>query len=318
MIFIAKDSLSSKNAIKFLISKLKPIVIRRVKKCTIVELKNYLTGIKIEEILSVLPEKMILENVALFQNSYNAAWDSEDNRINGISNLSEIDKISYHNFIKEINRIFNYKEFTKMDNKNVAYTFSNLLNINTCPYCNRIYTKTVIKSTKKTVTRPEFDHWYSQESYPLFALSFYNLIPSCHICNSNIKGSKTFNIHDTLHPYIIEKLEYQYSYQLNQIDEYQFKLKSAPNSKSEKFVKSFELKDIYETHIEEIKELVEIRKNYTSEYLKLLISTINPNLNLSIEEAYRLAFGVYYEPEKFNKRPLSKMKKDILTELGII
>ena len=41
-------------------------------------------------------------------------------------------------------------------------------------------------------------------------------------------------------------------------------------------------------------------------------------VNLSKEEVYRLAFGVHYEDDKFDRRPLSKLKKDILTELGII
>ena len=35
-------------------------------------------------------------------------------------------------------------------------------------------------------------------------------------------------------------------------------------------------------------------------------------------EIYRLAFGTHIDETKFDRRPLSKMKKDILEELGII
>jgi hypothetical protein len=35
-------------------------------------------------------------------------------------------------------------------------------------------------------------------------------------------------------------------------------------------------------------------------------------------DVYRLAFGVQLDEAKFDRRPLSKMKKDILKELGII
>ena len=41
-------------------------------------------------------------------------------------------------------------------------------------------------------------------------------------------------------------------------------------------------------------------------------------LNLDKEEIYRLAFGVHYEDALHDRRPLSKMKKDILIELGIM
>lgn len=41
-------------------------------------------------------------------------------------------------------------------------------------------------------------------------------------------------------------------------------------------------------------------------------------VNLSREEVYRLAFGVHYDEAMFDRRPLSKLMKDILTELGII
>ena len=61
------------------------------------------------------------------------------------------------------------------------------LKIRTCPYCNRNYTFTVKSSSsaagKKFTTRPEFDHFYCKSKHPLLALSFYNLVPSCSVCN---------------------------------------------------------------------------------------------------------------------------------------
>ncbi|WCM41907.1 hypothetical protein MG290_13335 [Flavobacterium sp. CBA20B-1] len=41
-------------------------------------------------------------------------------------------------------------------------------------------------------------------------------------------------------------------------------------------------------------------------------------VTLDRDEVYRLAFGVHFQEAKFDRRPLSKMKKDILIELGII
>ena len=56
---------------------------------------------------------------------------------------------------------------------------------------------------------------------------------------------------------------------------------------------------------------------YSDKYLEILYNQIL-NRKVDREEIYRLAFGTYVDEANFDRRPLSKMKKDILTELGII
>ena len=68
-----------------------------------------------------------------------------------------------------------------------AYELLRLLNIKTCPYCNRNYTSLYYDDTKGK-TRPEIDHFLSQKDYLIFSISLFNMIPSCHVCNSNLKG----------------------------------------------------------------------------------------------------------------------------------
>lgn len=73
----------------------------------------------------------------------------------------------------------------------------NSIGIRTCPYCNRNYVTRYGKKGSKSTA--DLDHFYQKEWYPLFALSLFNFIPSCPICNSRMK-----NIHpaeDTLYPY---------------------------------------------------------------------------------------------------------------------
>lgn len=60
------------------------------------------------------------------------------------------------------------------------------LQVTVCPYCNRHYTFTVDSTWK---IRPQFDHFYPKSAYPYLALSFYNLIPCCPVCN-HIKREK--------------------------------------------------------------------------------------------------------------------------------
>lgn len=71
------------------------------------------------------------------------------------------------------------------------------LGVRTCPYCNRNYiTRYGVKGRKSTA---DLDHFYQKEQYPLFALSLFNFVPSCPVCNSRMK-----NVHpadDTMYPY---------------------------------------------------------------------------------------------------------------------
>ena len=87
--------------------------------------------------------------------------------------------------------------------------------------------------------------------------------------------------------------------------------------KTKKTVETFKLEAIYETHEDELNDLLKIRHNYSRKYLErlngLLIGT-----QISKEEIYRLAFGTYTDEDSFKKRPLSRMKRDILEELGIV
>ena len=76
------------------------------------------------------------------------------------------------------------------------------------------------------------------------------------------------------------------------------------------------LREIYKVHHEEIRELIYLKKAYSDGYLSSLKSILQATL--SPEEIYRLAFGVYLEDEELIKRPLSKLKKDILDELGLL
>ena len=77
----------------------------------------------------------------------------------------------------------------------------------TCPYCNineiTIEKRNPQRSKKNThIMYLELDHYFPKSLHPYFALSFYNLIPSCHTCNATIKGDIDFNVNTHIHPYI--------------------------------------------------------------------------------------------------------------------
>ena len=245
-------------------------------------------------------------------------FEDEDNLKRVLIGLpTELDSIkSKFRKDKNIRKIFDYENWLNYDKYN-AYDFAKKLDIPTCPYCNRTYTKTVITQKGEKIIRPEFDHWFPKSEYPLLALSFYNLIPSCHICNSNVKGKTEFKLDTHFHPYnSASNVKATFSYNYKSCDGYRIKINTKDDF-SRDSVEAFQLENIYQAHEDEVKDLIKIRQAYSDKYIEILKNSIK-GLSLSKEEVYRLAFGVHYEEDKFDRRPLSKLKKDILTELGII
>lgn len=221
-----------------------------------------------------------------------------------------------------IQEIFKYKGWFDQKKKTMydAYNLAENLDIPTCSYCNRIYTKTVVNPSK--ITRPTFDHWYPKIDYPLLALSFFNLIPSCSICNSGVKGDSPFHIDTHFHPYLKHsdnnlKMDFKFSYYHKFYSTFRFKIVNN-NDFSKCSTEAFKLKEIYETHEDEITDLRRLRDVYSEKYLAMLKNNILKGTSISDEEIYRLAFGTHIDEDKFDRRPLSKMKKDILEELGIL
>ena len=226
---------------------------------------------------------------------------------------------------ESIKKIFNYDAFINKETDQTfgfynAYHLAENLSINTCVYCNRLYTHTIITDKQEFIARPTFDHWFPKSEFPLLALSFYNLIPSCSVCNSSIKGRSTMDLNKIFHPYLkhtenIRQLNFNFSYTLEDHLAAESKL-NCFNTFSEDSIVAMKLREIYRAHREEIRELIYLKKAYSDGYLSSLNSILKTQL--SKEEIYRLAFGVYLEDEQLIKRPLSKLKKDILDELGLL
>ena len=307
------------------IKSLTPKILKSVSDLNNSGIKSFLTENKIKCILGSLPEELLQLNLSFLQ-AVIENFKSEDwaayNDITKTKNFSQEEnrlKNIFDNVYSEVEEIFNYRDFTTKNEKYNAYHLAEKLDIPTCPYCNRMYTKTVTGEAGEKVIRPEFDHWFPKSQYPLLALSFYNLIPSCHICNSNLKGKIKPDLKYHFHPYNpINNFNPIFSYELKDYDDsYKIKIKIGIRREFEESLKIFELENIYQAHEDEVKDLIKIRQAYSDKYIDMLNDSLK-GVNLSKEEVYRLAFGVHYEDDKFDRRPLSKLKKDILKELGII
>lgn len=221
-----------------------------------------------------------------------------------------------------IQYVFQYENWFDQKKKNMycAYTLAEDLDVRSCLYCNRNYTNTVISTdAKKKLIRPEFDHFLDKDSYPLLALSFHNLIPCCHICNSNIKAKKSFSLKKHIHPYFNDCVkEFAFSYKYSYEDRYGIRVKiNTKNKKIRRTLNEFAIEEIYNSHSHELIDLIKTKQYFSERYIDILKANLLKDIIVSDEELYRLVFNVEFDENKFYNRPFSKFKKDILKELGI-
>lgn len=286
-------------------------------------MKNYLNSVKLKEIITDIPERLIAHHTDIMSRLIPAFDEAEFNVYIGLkrkkSPRTPAENIIFHKYeVSEyLFKIFDYDKIIVKD-KGKAYALAKALNRNTCTYCNRLYTITVTTTKKgNNITRPQFDHWLAKSRYPLLALSYYNLIPSCSVCNSSVKGDIVFSRQTHIHPYeIANKEDFTFTYYHKSTTEIAVDITFHGN-RIKKTIEDLKIKEIYDAHSHlELKDLYDLRYKYSEDYLDNLLKMFN-KLGVSKQEAYRLAFGVEQEEDDFHKRPFSKFKKDILGQLGV-
>jgi hypothetical protein len=204
-----------------------------------------------------------------------------------------------------------------------AYDLAEKLNVDVCPYCNRNYTFTIKNKNSKS-TRPDFDHYYSKDKYPILALSFYNLIPSCILCNSRLKSRAEFSITTHLHPYQDSfndhakfSLKIQNSSFYHNENGFDVKI-DTKEPRAQKIIDDFALQTLYDEHKDIALELIQKAEIYNDSYIDELFNRYEGTLFKNREDLMRLITCGYISDEDIGKRPLSKLIKDISEELGLI
>lgn len=116
--------------------------------------------------------------------------------------FTDVEKIYNHLFFIFVKE---YDYFSDSKGWN-AYLFQKDLEIEVCPYCATqnifLYKNDLI--LKKGQTRGVLDHFFDKGTYPFLAVSLYNLVPCCKVCNSDMKGIKKFGLASHYSPYEIE------------------------------------------------------------------------------------------------------------------
>jgi len=236
---------------------------------------------------------------------------------------SDIDFRTFYSYLNDYKDV----KFKYQDRPYRAYELIKSLEINTCPYCNRntIYN---LKYSKQRTS--DLDHFYPQSRYPFFSLSFYNLIPSCKVCNK-IKLDNADK--DYINPYdkrfdFNKNVKFDFKIKdsnfYTSVDSIKLRCKTDKNiSTDEKKriknnVKDFKLYDLYQNHKDIALELIQKAQIYNESYIDELYKNYEGTLFKNREDVLRLVTCGYVSDEDLHKRPLSKLIKDISQELDLL
>lgn len=200
-----------------------------------------------------------------------------------------------------------------------GYFIINELNIKTCPYCNRQFIHT-FKGMR--VERPELDHFNPKADYPIFCLSFYNLIPACHSCN-HVKLENFIKVNPYKRAFkskftITDKngriLSRSAIYKLTQ-KEMRLAL-NGMDEDEEKNDRVLGLTTVYNLHTDYVKELIDKSMAYDAHARNALIESFQ-GVGHHPRQVYDFVWGRHLMDAEYEDRPLSKLTADILDLLDI-
>lgn len=193
------------------------------------------------------------------------------------------------------------------------------LNIKTCPYCNRQF---IHSFEAERAERPELDHFYPKALYPMFSLSFYNLIPACHSCN-HVKledeigvnpYSRAFNSRFVIADKSGHKVTPSKVYKMTEKDiRLRLDGKSAEEGLNSQVLG---LENVYDKHADYVKELVDKSMAYDAHARAALINSFQ-GAGYHPRQVYDFVWGKHLIDAEYEDRPLSKLTKDVLEFLGI-
>ena len=273
---------------------------------------------------------IIINQLNNFKNNYEKIVLADEKALKGYKKVFEDWKKGKKSYVVNLYRrlmVGLYEAFTQSKDKklNVSYShkFFNLLNIRTCPYCNRQYTFTLDEKTSKTA--PEYDHFYDKSDFPILAVSFYNLVPSCHTCN-HMKGQKKTV---TINPYFgkFESKFFLTDGNGNKLTKAEIlkngggevellKPDGIESPIDQANINTFGLKGLYRMHDDFVKEIVDKVAAYDTSVQKALVDAFqgpayHPHM------VYDFVWGKYLEEAENDRKPLSKLTREMLEQMGV-
>ena len=221
-----------------------------------------------------------------------------------------------------------HKTYDLFSLNNHAYDYAEIINKDAtyCLYCNIASIEVIRhKNNKYKGQRPTYDHFKPKSKFKKCAKDCHNLIPCCHECNSDYKGSKNYK-------YFLNPFEYDF----NQLAKFDFDvdidtLKNKDNYYNKKIkievtTNNQKLRQKTTTHI----YYLNLEKRYNSDNVKKelksfftdIICTTDikikdyKDLNFAEQEIRDRIFDIKNQP--INKTKYGKLKHDMFKKYCMI
>lgn len=215
----------------------------------------------------------------------------------------------------DLNYILNYGGFnagTKLisGNKWNRHEFITSLGVKVCPYCNRQYITSYEGEADGSRTTADADHYYPKVEYPILQMNIFNLIPSCGVCNSRMKGKKN-NKH--LYPYedpsdsLIFMIPLEVGERVSGIT-----IDTKRGERAEASVEVFKLDKVYQAHLDEASAVKKYAKEYFEFGDKVYEATYGLNVPFDIFSTWFSFMG-----KEISSEPLIKLRQDIFKQLEV-
>jgi len=211
----------------------------------------------------------------------------------------------------------------------IAKFIEKYLDPKVCYYCNIDYVNVYESNNGELKNKFTLDHFIDKGSYPYLALSFFNLVPCCSVCNSKIKGTISF--------YEDEKLKYTnpYSKEFDFDQKVHFKLllsdkcqdlhikskediaiplKEKYSDKYQKYIEVFKLNERYSAHKDIVYDMMKNAELYPESRLKELQDLTG----IPYQQIKKEIFHLIDDESDLAQEPFSKLRKDIAKELQLL
>lgn len=274
----------------------------------------------LQEIFDKFKEKKIDEFDAVFENK-----DLSDILIQSQDEIIKIiEKNKDKSSLKKLKYVFNYNKFQS----EITKFFTDNFDFRTCFYCNKDFITNF--DADKKVSTFQLDHFFDKATYPYLALSFYNLIPSCYVCNAKVKlSANTFENNSNksciapndekfdFHQKVKFKLFLEPSCKnlhIKSKDDIDITLKEQFTDMYAKYIEIFKLNERYKAHKDIVFDMIQKAELYPDSRLKELQELTG----IPFQEIKKDIFNLIDENEDLSKQPFSKLVVDMSKELGIL
>lgn len=220
-------------------------------------------------------------------------------------------------------QLFNYNGITgkvgaKISGKqaSIAEFFmkhSDVLNIRTCFYCNLSYVN-VYKTSGVNKNHFDIDHFLPKSICPLVALSLFNFVPSCQVCNEKLKKEKLMGEAVNLKKVSPTSSSYKFDESIKfdvasanpfSINNKEISISLKGDALYSKEIEILKLEERYNYHKCEVERLLSLIQKYPESNINMIGQTLKISENTILNDIFGIEFL------KSNDRCFKKIKTEI-------